>query len=579
MRFGRLGLATAAFAGCSSANGGGFPLADGGWSDGRGETPPMPEATTAPPAASPEGGAGAEEAGADALAPDATAAPAPDSGADDAMQADAAEAGCVTGQQTCTGSQPMECVDGVWLRNGAPCTDATCVAGSCTGVCAEGAAACVDGGVATCDPTGQWTAPSPCGSSPIGVTCQAGACSCPNAQTACGGVCVDTQNDTNNCGSCGTQCPLDATCQSGTCCQAGQALCGGACVDPQSDPNNCGACGVVCVGSEASCTGGRCISVVVATVERWSDTQGGTLPAGVSALAVDATSVYWLSTGGLVAKAPLDGSARPTTLASGYGVGGLTIDSANVYWASGAGVYSVPLVPLDGGTVTTLATGQTGASSIAVDATNVYWASAGDTNRSNGSVNTIPIGGAGDAGVTALASGQDDVVPPLLAIGPSTLYWSTSSVIPAGGSSEPTYALHAMALDGGSQEILASATGQARGLALDGTWLFWTAGDPRSPSDAGTLTEAPSTAGASTVLAGGLNTAGGVCADGENVYFTTATSVLSIPVGGGPTTIAAQTGDPVGVPIAVDRTSLYWTRALQTTPGTYIWQIVRSTPK
>ena len=70
---------------------------------------------------------------------------------------------------------------------------------------------------------------------------------CPAGQTACGGACVDTASDPNNCRFCGVRCPTGASCTPAGCqCPAGQADCGGgACVSLSADPN-CGACGHAC---------------------------------------------------------------------------------------------------------------------------------------------------------------------------------------------------------------------------------------------------------------------------------------------------------------------------------------------
>ncbi len=128
-----------------------------------------------------------------------------------------------------------------------------------------------------------------------GEVCLNGACSsCPSGLTACSGVCVNLQNDPNNCGGCrqtciGGTCVAGAcTCPSGSspsnglccpmgqsnsngvccspglvgtngiCCPPGQTGCGGDCVDTQSDTNNCGFCGNQCSGGQ-TCTQGACM--------------------------------------------------------------------------------------------------------------------------------------------------------------------------------------------------------------------------------------------------------------------------------------------------------------------------------
>ena len=101
----------------------------------------------------------------------------------------------------------------------------------------------------------------------VKVTCDCGPSGCPTGKTLCNGVCVDTQSDAANCGSCYTACPSGSTCQSGTCvsnpgCPAGQADCGnGVCVDISSNVSNCGACGNVCSSANgtAVCQNGTCV--------------------------------------------------------------------------------------------------------------------------------------------------------------------------------------------------------------------------------------------------------------------------------------------------------------------------------
>jgi hypothetical protein len=92
---------------------------------------------------------------------------------------------------------------------------------------------------------------------------------CPTGTTDCGGVCLDLQNDINNCGACGNVCPEGQPgfvrgCAEGNCffmreraCAEGLSSCNGVCVDRLTDPANCGLCGNVCAAGEI-CFGGQC---------------------------------------------------------------------------------------------------------------------------------------------------------------------------------------------------------------------------------------------------------------------------------------------------------------------------------
>jgi hypothetical protein len=88
---------------------------------------------------------------------------------------------------------------------------------------------------------------------------------CASPQTACNNRYVDAQTDPQNCGSYGNMVwpqPLDIfsrvpntdkklQCASGVCaggqcgCPASQTKCGDLCVNTNTDPNNCGSCGHV----------------------------------------------------------------------------------------------------------------------------------------------------------------------------------------------------------------------------------------------------------------------------------------------------------------------------------------------
>jgi hypothetical protein len=132
--------------------------------------------------------------------------------------------------------------------------------------------------------------PANCGT--CGNTCATGekcfarastgmACQCRDGTTYCPGsfrgppeMCADTENDPNNCGSCGYKCPFvrnaNPTCTHGRCtfdCNEGWADCNGTSADGcealvTEDPHNCGGCGKACaVGQGQPCVDGECAMV------------------------------------------------------------------------------------------------------------------------------------------------------------------------------------------------------------------------------------------------------------------------------------------------------------------------------
>ncbi len=108
----------------------------------------------------------------------------------------------------------------------------------------------------------------PCGSMGTSSTaCTAGHCT-PVCATGFGncdsnGVngCETATTTAVNCGSCGHQCPTDASCLSGVCVCSGAMpmVCSGACRDLATDPVHCGACGHACVG-DTRCFAGACVA-------------------------------------------------------------------------------------------------------------------------------------------------------------------------------------------------------------------------------------------------------------------------------------------------------------------------------
>jgi hypothetical protein len=117
-----------------------------------------------------------------------------------------------------------------------------------------------------------------------GQACVNGACVCPAYQTFCGGACIPTSTDPNNCGGCGVKCAAPLACSGGTCasgCLPGLDACAGSCIDRLADNQNCGSCGNVCPTGKG-CVKGSC-ATAVAVGPGPATCAGGGVPISVAA--------------------------------------------------------------------------------------------------------------------------------------------------------------------------------------------------------------------------------------------------------------------------------------------------------
>jgi hypothetical protein len=88
---------------------------------------------------------------------------------------------------------------------------------------------------------------------------------CPQPLTQCGTSCVNTQSNSNHCGSCNAACTSGVSCVNGSCqiepngCASGQTYCSNfsRCIDIQTNSFACGSCYTPCANSEA-CIDGLC---------------------------------------------------------------------------------------------------------------------------------------------------------------------------------------------------------------------------------------------------------------------------------------------------------------------------------
>jgi len=99
----------------------------------------------------------------------------------------------------------------------------------------------------------------------------AGPLACLADERICDGLCVKTETDEENCGSCSNACAAAERCVDGVCaalaCASGETMCGTSCVVTTSDNTNCGSCGNACAAGEM-CTASVCQSDCAAPNQR-----------------------------------------------------------------------------------------------------------------------------------------------------------------------------------------------------------------------------------------------------------------------------------------------------------------------
>ena len=257
-----------------------------------------------------------------------------------------------------------------------------------------------------------------------GLHCQAGTCAatCDPPLTTCtyGGVstCTNLSTSIHSCGACRTGSPFDACapatgqlphCVGGACtfepitCAAGLTLCGGECVDTATDPQNCHGCGVDCGGVRngyAVCKPSGCEWCDPSAVTTGSALTHGcdapaTLPSagtvivdGVSAtaLVVDDTNVAYLA-GNTLAIAPKAGGGPVVTLATDLASPqDLATNGVDVFVTERLGA-AVTRIDVSTRAKTLFAVASE-PSEIIADATHVYWITDGKRT-----LQRAPIGG------------------------------------------------------------------------------------------------------------------------------------------------------------------------------------------
>ncbi len=324
--------------------------------------------------------------------------------------------------------------------------------------------------------------------------------------------------------------PTDSSIDTGPCVPCAD----GSCVDTTTDPGNCGGCGITCGGQ---CTGGRCL-VTLATASEPIQ------------LAIDAQNVYFTAYDGTVDKVPVDGGAV-TVLAEGIGYPwGITIDANAVYFGvpnfiTGGVNAWVGSVPIGGGAPTTLASNTAGGRLLAVLDGILYWDSGGYETSTDAEITRVPVYGG--------------TPTPFVPIKPGGFY-SIGGMVPRDGQlffTEDGVGIESLAPEATTPTPIANVA--AGSIALDDANIYTVSTD-------GLLSISRATGAVTTLVPGTqqeiTNSPTSIATDGVNVYWTnyygiTQSTVLRVPVGGGPTTTLAS-GQNDTSSVVLDSTSVYW---------------------
>jgi len=266
-------------------------------------------------------------------------------------------------------------------------------------------------------------------------------------------------------------------------------------------------------------------------------------------IATDGTNVYWTNLAGTVMKCAVDGcDLKPTTFASDQqNPTGIALTGVSLAWLSGGlgSVLACPLTGCDQGPTSLAAF--PGGIGLAADADGLYWTQFGPD-----AIRAIQLSG-GDAETIASATS-----PGWIAVDESALYW-------AGWNTQGL-----TKVDKNKGNLKPLATGRVMRVAVDATYVYWTASDGPEPTDTGSVFRANKDGSGAVPLVSGVPAPNGIATDGAHVYWTMTNGATfpehpsiarcAIAGCGGVAEVMAR-GQNGPFQITVDTANVYWTNS------------------
>jgi hypothetical protein len=295
----------------------------------------------------------------------------------------------------------------------------------------------------------------------------------------------------------------------------------------------------------------------------------------ITGLNIRGSSVYWTDDrpfSRVLKRTALDGSGTAILHSGGSGTTGvfldatpeLVIDDNNVYWVirdNYSMLYSLVKVPLDGTPPATITSTSATITALAVDAGYIYWEEwNGSMPGDNGELRRAPISGGTPE---VLGSGYRRFTCGMALSGERLFFSDTTD------GSNPVCRIMKIPTSGGGPVVLATRSGHALALAVDGVNLFW--------AEANSINSVPVNGGAFVTLATTAGIPSSMTIDSTSVFWSepfgvqlpsTSGSVSKVPKGGGASAVIA-TGLDTPHSLAFDATGgdVFWAEGIVMNQG------------